>query len=268
MSSSSTILVIDDEPNLRSTLSLIFQRAGYLVTVAANAGEALDCLRSGPFSLVFLDLRLPGVDGMTLLPEIRCLHPAMPVLILTAHDNLESALEAIRHGARDYLLKPVDPILLLTRVEEILAEARQNHRRQEIVNEIQSLLNELNLKEGRPRLLPPPNSTPLPPGDPHRYLQCGPFTLDLHAFHVTIGKQFIPVSPIPFNYLVVLARHSPNLVPFEALVQEAQGNHVSRLEAREIARWRIHQLRKALEPDPRQPRYLITVRGAGYRLLT
>lgn len=116
-----SILVVDDEENLRRTLALILQREGYTVETAASVKEARVCLEAGAFDLVFLDLRLPDASGLTLLPEMRSQYPDMPVMILTAHDKLGAALEAVRNGARDYLLKPVDPPILIARVKEVLA---------------------------------------------------------------------------------------------------------------------------------------------------
>ncbi len=121
MTENASILVVDDEENLRRTLALILQREGYNVMTAASVGEARGCLETNEFDLVFLDLKLPDASGLTLLPEMRSQHPAMPVIILTAHDKLGSALEAVRYGALDYLLKPVDPPVLLARVKEVLA---------------------------------------------------------------------------------------------------------------------------------------------------
>lgn len=275
MNTSSTILIVDDEPNLRCTLSLIFKRAGHSVTIAGSGTEARRHLEMNAYDLVFLDLKMPDVDGQELLPEIRKLHPETPVLILTAHASLESAIEAVRNGARDYLLKPIDPAQILARVEEILSESKGPIRRRQIVGEIQGLLAELNAVQ-QAESTHHPGSRVLPgsplirptPTNPARYLHCGPFLLDLHARHLTCGARFIPLTPTTFDYLATLVRHSPNPIPYETLVLESQGYHSRRIEAQEVARWRIHELRKAIEPDPRQPRYLITVRGVGYRLVT
>jgi DNA-binding NtrC family response regulator len=122
MTTKASILVVDDEENLRRTLALILQREGYTVMTAASVMEARGCIQAGGFDLVFLDLKMPDASGLTLLPDLRSQYPDMPVLILTAHDKLEIALEAVRGGARDYLLKPIDPPILLARVKEVLAE--------------------------------------------------------------------------------------------------------------------------------------------------
>jgi DNA-binding response OmpR family regulator len=121
MTRKATILVVDDEENLRRTLALILQREGYSVTTAASVGEARECLKAGAIDLVFLDVKLPDASGLTLLTEMRDQYPGVPVLILTAHDKLGVALEAVRNGAHDYLLKPVDPPILIARVKEVLA---------------------------------------------------------------------------------------------------------------------------------------------------
>jgi DNA-binding NtrC family response regulator len=117
-----SILIIDDEENLRRTLAMLLTREGYAVTTAVNLQEARECLQADTFSLVFLDLKMPGENGLTLLPEMGEKYPRTPVLVLTAHDKLDAALDAVQDGARDYLLKPVDPTLIIQRVKEVLEE--------------------------------------------------------------------------------------------------------------------------------------------------
>jgi DNA-binding response OmpR family regulator len=270
-----TILVIDDEPHLRRSLMLILQRAGYQVTVAGSAREARHYLQAGPFDLIFLDLKMPEVDGLTFLAEIREQYPDLPVLILTAHATLESAMEAVRQGARDYLLKPIMPNVILTRVANVLETQARPRRQREITAQIDNLVDELKRLDGTaPRGdhhehadhgAPSPAAAAL---TPERYLQRGKITLDLHTRRVLLRDQQILLPPVTFDYLVTLMRHSPNPVSYETLVEESQGFRVSRAEAREIARGRIHALRKALELDQRHPEFVITVRDVGYNLVT
>src|SRR4030095_945783 len=94
------------------------------------------------YDLMFLDLNLPGMGGIDLLVEVHKYYPRMPVLILTAYAALDSAIQAVRLGARDYLIKPVEPMVILTRVGEIFAESEQPARKKEIVSQVQSLLAE------------------------------------------------------------------------------------------------------------------------------
>ena len=260
-----TILIVDDEDPLRLSLSLILQKENYHVTTAGNVQEALDRLQRQEYDLMFLDLNMPGRSGIELLLEVHKRFPHMPVLILTAHAALESAIQAVRLGARDYLVKPVEPVVILTRVAEILAEREQPARKKEIVDEIQALLSELQKIDGADTT-PGTTSADVLSTDPARVLKKGTFELDLHARHVTLNGKYIPVSGAYFDYLGTLLRHAPKAVTYKTLVKESQGYDVDFAEAREMARWRIHELRKVIEQDPQRPQYILTVRGTGYRL--
>jgi DNA-binding response OmpR family regulator len=265
MNPKNTILIVDDENSLRLSLSLILQKENYHVETAANAKDALDYLKIHVYDLMFLDLNLPGMSGIDLLVKVRKQFPYMPVLILTAHAALESAIQAVRLGARDYLIKPVEPVLILTRVAEILAEREQPTRQNEIVGQIQGLLTELQKMKGE-------NTTPasrlavLSPGNIAHFLKKGVFELDLDARHAALNGRYIPVAGIYFDYLSTLLRHAPRVVAYKTLVKESQGYDVATAEAIDMARWRIHELRKVVEADPEQPQYILTVRGIGYRL--
>ncbi len=266
MGTSHSILIIDDEPNLRRSLGLILQRAGYIITTASNAGEAIHLLQAGAYDLTFLDIKLPDQNGIQLLPQLRLLYPEMPILILTAHATLDTAIEAVRQGARDYLLKPIDPASILSRVDEILREVKPKRRR-EITDQLQTLLTELQSIDGMETLATQPEQSP-PNADPARYLKCGQLVLDRHTHSVQYDDYNISLPPSTFDYLVTLVRHSPHPVTYEKLVQESQGyQHLSRAEAREISRWQMHEIRRLLEPDPRHPQLIITVRDVGYRLV-
>src|SRR5262245_36597328 len=160
MTAEKIILIVDDEKHLRQSLSYILQKEQYRVETATSAEEALNCLRLHEYDLMFLDLNLPGMGGIDLLVEVHRNYPHMPVLILTAYAGLDSAIEALRLGARDYLIKPVEPVVILTRVAKIFAEGEQPARKKEIVSQLQSLLTEwqtINGEDKTPtRPAPPP----------------------------------------------------------------------------------------------------------------
>ncbi|MCI0398499.1 MAG: response regulator transcription factor [Chloroflexi bacterium] len=266
MTISGTVLIVDDEAILRRTLTRILRQAGCQVMAAADGGEALQLLATSPCDLVFLDIRLPGLDGLQVLAQIHRLYPELPVVLFTAHATLQSALDAIRLGASDYLVKPVDPETVLARTRTILAERAVERRRQEIQQQISALQEELEaLKQA---VVPPPAtlSTASPtPAD--RFLKRGPLTVDLYTQRVMLGGQAVELPPTSFEYLVALARHAPDVVSYEALVVEAQGYETDRPQAQDLAKWHIHTLRQALEPEPDRPRYILNVRGMGYRLV-
>ena len=259
-----SILIVDDEDRLRLSLSYMLQKEKYRVETATNAEEALACLKSHPYDLMFLDLNMPGMSGIDLLVEVHRHYPRMPVLILTAHAGLDSAIQAIRLGARDYQLKPVEPVVILNRVAEILAEGgEQPARKKEILDQMQNLLDELQTINGEDRT--PTGPTP-PPADSARILRKGNFELDLEAHYATLNGKYIPVTGIYFDYLCTLLRHAPKAVPYKTLVKESQAFDTTTVEATDLARWRIHELRHIIEVDAQHPQYILTVRGIGYRL--
>jgi DNA-binding response OmpR family regulator len=267
MATNDTILIVDDEPKLSRSLALILQRAGYVVSTAASAGEGLQLLQAGAYDLVFLDIKMPDQNGIQLLPQIRSLYPDMPVLMLTAHASLDTAIEAVRSGARDYLLKPIDPEAILARVSKILDDQRQPKRRREITSQIQALLSELHTSDANENS-PYSFGPAAPPADPARYLKRGQLVMDLHTRLVSLNGRDIQLPPSSFDYLATLLRHSPQPVSYDTLVLESQGYQgLSRIESKEITRWQIHEIRKVLEEDVRHPRMIITVRDVGYRLV-
>lgn len=259
-----SILVVDDEKYLRLSLSLILQKGGYEVGNAAMAAEALERLQSRSWDLMFLDLNMPGMSGIELLVEVHRLYPRMPTLILTAHATLETAIQAVRLGAVDYLIKPAEPESILARVAEIFLERGQPSRTLEIVKEMKTLLAELHTMEipaGESPLLVNPMNSGVP-----RFLKTPPFEVDLIGRHVTMHGKYLPITGTYFDYFMVLLQNSPKAVSFKALVKEAQGFDVPLNEAKDLTRWRIHELRKLIEKDPKKPKYLLSVRGSGYRL--
>jgi len=139
-----SILLVDDEENLSRTLAMILQREGYIVKTAASIKEARQCLEDDAYDLAFLDLKLPDESGLNFLPEVRSKFPDMPVVILTAYDKLDAAIEAVRKGARDYLLKPIDPPLIIKRVEDILAERQESGSQNNRYTRFKGLLKELH----------------------------------------------------------------------------------------------------------------------------
>ena len=101
-----------------------------------------------------------------------------------------------------------------------------------------------------------------------RYLKCGSLVLDLQTRSVLLPGRNVSLPPSTFEYLVTLVRHSPDPVTYDKLVIESQAyQNLSRSEAREITRWQIHEIRQAIEVDPRHPHLVITVRDVGYRLV-
>lgn len=235
MSQKINTLVVDDEAGVRFFLDETLTKAGYVVRTAASGQEALDRLRDDAYQLMILDLKLGGrVDGLKVLEAVRWRWPETTVIMLTGHGSLESAMAAIREGVDGYLLKPVDPSELRQAVREAL--------------------------ERRARL------GALPKREEVRTLESGPFVIDLAKHAATMRGQPLDLTPREFKLLAYLIQNADHVVTPKDLVQAAQGYECDSLhEARQIIKWYIHRLRQKIEPEPSKPRYVLNVRGVGYR---
>ncbi len=120
MSGPAEILIVDDEPNVRLVFRTTLETAGYAVREAEDGQAALDELARSAADLVLLDLRMPGMDGMETLRNLRDAGVQVPVVIVTAHGNIPHAVEALKLGAIDFLTKPLSPDSLRKTVVEVL----------------------------------------------------------------------------------------------------------------------------------------------------
>ena len=261
------ILIIDDEASLRRTMARILQRAGYEVTTASNGEEGLALVSEQSFDLVYSDIRMPDMSGLDLLKTVHEKFPNLPVILFTAQPDLNSAVEAVRSGATDYLMKPLKPQAVLDRTEAILEKSRKERRKREIQRQIDSLQAELNSLETVEGDGIGVSKQEQASAGNDRFVQCGALKLDVYSRRVTMGGDEIDLAPTSFDYLLSLARHSPNVVDYQTLVSEAQGYETDTREAQELTKWHIHNIRQAMEPDPRKPAHVINVRGTGYRLV-
>jgi DNA-binding response OmpR family regulator len=262
MSSTGHVLIIDDELSLRQTFARVLQRAGFEVTTAATGDEGLELISRTSFDIVYMDIRMPGRSGLDVLQLIHASQPNLPVIMFTAQPDLHSAVESLRRGASDYLLKPLLPQALIDRTRSLIASQQVERRKREILLQIESLQAELQSLTMDGLVQPA-----LPSPETERLFRCGSLSFDLYTRRLTNAGRAINLAPTAFDYLLVLARHTPNIVDFQTLVAEAQGYQADGREAQELAKWHIHQVRQALEPDLRHPRFVINVRGSGYRLV-
>ncbi|NWF56836.1 MAG: sigma-54-dependent Fis family transcriptional regulator [Syntrophaceae bacterium] len=136
--SSGNVLVVDDDPALLELLRMRLESAQYRVTTAQNEAEAIAAVKGQTFDLSILDLRLGRGDGISLMEEIHSLNPELPIIILTAHGTIESAVEAMRKGAYSYLTKPFESRDLFFQIEKAL----ENRRLTSEVKRLQELLRE------------------------------------------------------------------------------------------------------------------------------
>lgn len=144
------VLVVDDEKNIRRTMVLALESMDHGVVAVSSGKEALEALRQTPFSVIFLDLKLGRENGLQLLEEIRRLAPAAAVVIITAYASIETAVEAIRQGAFDYLPKPCTPEQIRQVLDRIMHTQRLENRVLELEARLQSEAPEIDLDSGAP----------------------------------------------------------------------------------------------------------------------
>jgi DNA-binding response OmpR family regulator len=228
-----TILIIEDNETLALGLRTSLEVEGYKVTCVTDGSEALTWLDQHTPDLIVLDLMLPGLNGFEVLRRYRGRGGRAAVLILSARDQEVDKVQGFRIGADDYVVKPVGVLELLARVEAIIRRVS---------------LTANGTGDGPPR-------TAL-----HRFADV---LVDLRTRTVLRGGNSVDLSPMEFDFLAYLIESGGDIVSRETLMQQVWRYSIgvtSRTVDLHVAR-----LRNKLEPDPAQPRHLITVRKAGYR---
>jgi DNA-binding response OmpR family regulator len=257
------ILIVDDETNIRRGLKAVLTKDGHDVRDVAGAEEALHLLLSFSCEVAVVDIRMSGMSGVELLHEIKERWPIISVILLTGHGTLETAMTAVKEGAHDYLLKPSQPDEIRQTVFSALAASR---RQREEIQLFSSLRSSLQRMEELP-------SNPSPTADAlsnkqanTRYINIGVLRIDLPAHEVRLGDEIISLSPSEFKLLVVLANRPGEVIDYVTLVQLTLDYEAESWEAKELIKRHIFSLRQKVEPEPASPRYILNVRGVGYRL--
>ncbi len=223
------LLLVDDDALLRRSLSFNLEQAGYKVTAAGSAEDAIAVARRDKPDLVLLDIGLPGMDGLDALhvfrEEIIC-----PVIFLTARRReLDEAL-GLELGADDYVTKPFDQDVLLARIKSVLRRMQAPH-------------------------------TPLPQNEP---VIVGDLHVDPRSHTVTVAGREIELPRREFDLLHTLAMESGKVISAEDLIARVWGPEY--LGEPQVVYVHIRWLREKLEEDPHTPKRIVTIRGVGYRL--
>ncbi len=219
------VLVVEDDPSVRETATLLLERAGLRVTAVVDGRQALEEVAAARFDLVLLDVMLPSVDGFEVCRAIRR-DSQVPIVMLTARSDTADVVAGLELGADDYLTKPFQPAELLARVRAAL------RRRTADV--------------AVPRL------------------QIQDLDIDAPGFRVTQSGRPVELTATEFRLLVELARNAERVVSREGLLERVWGYDY--LGDSRLVDMAVKRLRDKLGDDARNPRYITTVRGAGYRL--
>jgi two-component system alkaline phosphatase synthesis response regulator PhoP len=224
-----TILIVDDEPHIVEILRDYLKQADYRVVTAGDGQTALTLARHERPDLVVLDLMLPGgLDGLDVCRSLRQ-DPALadvPIIMLTARVEETDKLIGLELGADDYVTKPFSPREVVARVRAVLRRARSH-------------------------------------GPPPGIVRAGELAVDLTKRSVTVGGQSVSLTPTEFDLLAIMARNPGR--PFtraqlmDLVYDVAYTGYDRAIDSH------IKNLRRKIEPDPRQPRYILTVYGVGYK---
>jgi len=123
------LLLVDDEERFRDTLAKRLKETGYAVEGAGSGMDALEMLSKGKFDIVVMDIQMPGMSGIETLSEIRAKHIGVEVIMLTGHGDVSSAVEGMRLGAYDYLMKPYEYEYLVVKIQEAFKVKKERDER-------------------------------------------------------------------------------------------------------------------------------------------
>lgn len=224
------ILIAEDEPAVALLLEHTLQKAGYQTLVASDGDTALQVAQAQRPDLVLLDVMLPGMDGFALCRELQRTAD-IPVMFLTARSEEVDKVVGLELGADDYLTKPFSPSELVARVRAVLRRA------------------------ARPAPGPAPDA-----GAP---LQCGDLTVDPARCEVWRRNREIALTPLEFKLLVVLVQNAGLVLSREQLLDKVWGPDY--YGDPRVVDVHMRHLRQKLEEDPANPRFVVTVRGMGYK---
>ena len=223
------LLIVDDDERIRGLLRTFLMRNGFLVTAARDAAHARRILAGLDFDLIVLDVMMPGEDGMSLTRAIRETS-VTPVLLLTARGETGDRIAGLEAGADDYLAKPFEPKELLLRINAIL------------------------------RRMPAPDDSDSVP----RVLHLGAIRYDIDRGELWQGEDPVRLTATEAQLMRIFSANPGEPITRARLVEEL-GRDKGQAQERAVD-VQITRLRRKIEQDPKQPRYLQTVRGAGYML--
>jgi DNA-binding response OmpR family regulator len=255
----STVLIVEDEQHLADGLRFNLEAEGYHVEIVGDGETALQRLTSEPrrYDLVVLDVMLPDMDGFTVASELRKAGHFVPVLMLTALGRAEDVLRGFEAGADDYLPKPFELAILIARLRGLLRRRRWFLTDQANSNALEKQSfsgSEPVLGSGRVER----------PSEGDRFHFDGK-TIDFAALEIRVGDRVIPLTLMETNLLRHLVLHNGKNVSRKSILEEVWGLHED-TDTRAIDNF-IVRLRRYIEAEPSEPKYLLTVRGVGYRFV-
>ena len=250
------LLIVDDERGIRMVLAGMLEKSGYQVDAVENAQTALDRLSLLEYDLLLVDLQMGEIDGITLIERMKTSHPQVALIILTGYPTINTAIQALREGVDDYLVKPASADAIRAAVRRALDRRQANREQAQALTRISQEVHKLMQKQ----------AVSDPDRAPKSLFHCGQLLLDDSRHLVEWRGRPLALTPIQFRMLFQLALNAGQVLTPQNLASSVQGYDCSPQEAREVIKPHIYALRAALEVDPSRPQVLLNVRGVGYTL--
>jgi DNA-binding response OmpR family regulator len=249
------ILVVDDEKVARVSLADILRLEGYKVSTAASGPEALKELGDNNYDLMLLDIKMPGMDGIEVMQEATEISPDTFIILLTAHGSMESAIEALRQGAHDYLIKPSSPQEILSSVAAGLTRRAELQHKRLLLDQLDASLQQLRDVEGVTQSASSGKRVVTFPDG---------VMIDLARREIWRGNEKASLTPTEGKLLKVLMENQGRVMTHRELVFLVQGYEVTDWEAPEVLRPLVSRLRRKLTKFPGGDDWIANVRGTGY----
>jgi two-component system, OmpR family, response regulator len=227
------ILVIEDDPDIRDVILMHLEKEPYDVTLAADGAKGLALARNRPFTLVILDLGLPGLDGLEICRQLSAMTPRPLILILTARSAEIDRVRGLEGGADDYVVKPFSMPELVARVRALLRR--------------------------------PPLAVQSGADQAGRTVVAGSLAIDLWERCARLGARRIELTTKEFDLLLWFGRHPQRVFSRADLLDAVWGTGYEGYE--HTVNSHLNRLRAKIERDPSHPSTLVTVRGGGYKLV-
>ncbi len=251
------ILLVEEDPTLRMALDSQLRAGGHTVVATGDAEQARALLQQESFALLMIEVALAAGDGIALMALARRLHPDLELIVLTGAATLESAIAALNLGARAYLRKPFTLDTVTRCVDRALEQWHTRSAHQATLRQLGAAL--LRIAE--------PHDAPYDVLEPRQAsLRVGSLQIDPRRRRAMLGARILPLTSGEFDLLLYMAHRNGEVLSPERLARDVLGYNCAPDEARELIKARVHRLRAKLEPNPRAPTFLVSVRGAGYML--
>jgi DNA-binding response OmpR family regulator len=264
------ILIVDDEPSVLVSTAEMLAYDHYQIMTADSGQAALELISVHSFDLALIDLNLGDMTGIDLLNTARQTMPETIIIMLTAYGTMESAIEALRLGAHDYLLKPCRPLELRKSICQGIQKRQQMLREQKLLQLVGSKLADTLADIQTVVKVQPPSVNGFhnqqPAEQPAKLIERGRLKLDLRRYTIFLDSQPLELSPTEFGILAYLLQVAPRVVSPQELMSKVQGYDTARWEASETVRAHIAHIRKKMSQVKRGGNLIRTVRGVGYRI--